>query len=506
MKTIRGGKMEKQALNTRSLKIMLARTAVILLGLGAFSSGPAMAEILFMEEQLTSDPASQENPDISGDLIVYQDNRNGNWDIYLMKYGYPENRITTNTGNQTSPRISGNKIVYQDDRNGNWDIYLYDLTTKTETQITTSAASQEFPAIDGTKIVWQDNRNGNWDIYLYDLVANTETRVTTSGANTSPAISGNRIAYIKDGNVYYVDLVGGSETKIWQYSCDPDLGCQKGSRNPQLPAISGSHIVWDVLNSYRWSPPNDFMWGNDRDVYMKDVATGATWNTTAPVYWTDHVPHQSPHISELYSGVYYIVYQGWTYDTYHWNIYLYNTLYPAEFRVTNVVGDQQFPRSSGGRIVYMDSRNGNWDIYMTTVGYGAGNPPPPTPAAAIQQIQIIQSIVADPVRVATSDMDGANTKVEENRRKALLNKFDAVIASIKAAEESTKPARRTAEYQSALDQLNSILDKTDGCALRGTPDTQGSGFTPDWIITCPSQALIDPLIGNSITTLEALIK
>lgn len=505
MKNIRDSKIEKQIRKTRSLKIMLAATAVILIGFGAFSSGPARAEILFLEEQITSNTASQENPDIYGDLIVYQDNRNGDWDIYMVKYGYPETRITTNTANQIGPRISGNKIVYQDDRNGNWDIYLYDLTAQTETQITTSAANQEFPAIDGNRLVWQDNKNGNWDIYLYDLLTETETRVTTSGANTSPAISGNRIAYIKDGDVYYFDLSSGSETRVWQHSCDPALGCQKGSRNPELPAISGSHIVWDVLNSYTLSPRNDFLWSDQRDIYMRDVVTGVTWNTTISGYSTDHVPRQLPHISELYSGVYYIVYQGWTLDSYHWNIYLYNTLYPAEFRVTNIVADQQLPRVSGGRIVYMDSRNGNWDIYMTTVGYGAGNPPPPTPAAAIQQIQIIQSIIADPVQVPTSDMDGANAKVKENRRQALLNKLDAAIASIKTAAGSTKPARRTAEYQSALDQLNSILDMTDGCALRSTPDTTRTGFTPDWIITCASQELIGPLIRSSIAILEALI-
>lgn len=504
MKTIGGSEIEKQIGRTNSFKIMLA-TVAILLGFGAFSSGPAMA-IMFLEEQITSDPASQENPDISGDLIVYQDNRNGNWDIYLVKYGYPENRITTNTANQTNPRIFGNKIVYQDDRNGNWDIYLYDLTTQTETQITTNAANQQFPAIDGTKVVWQDNRNGNWDIYLYDLMANTETRVTTSGSNTSPAISGNRIAYLKDGDVYYFDLSSGSETRIWQHACDSALGCQKGSRNPELPSISGSHIVWDVLNSYTLSERQDYLWSDQRDIYMRDVVTGATWNTTISGYSDQHVPRQLPHISELYSGVYYIVYQGWTIDTYHWNIYLYNTLFPAEFRVTNIVAHQQFPRSSGGRIVYQDDRNGNWDIYMTTVGYGAGGSLPPTPAAAIQQIQIIQSIIADPVQVPTSDMDGSNGKVEENRRQALLNKLDAAIASIKAAEESTKPARRTAEYQSALDQISSILDKTDGCALRGTPDTPGSGFTPDWIITCPSQAQIYPQIGSSIAILEELIQ
>ncbi len=57
-----------------------------------------------------------------------------------------------------------------------------------------------------------------------------------------------------------------------------------------------------------------------------------------------------------------------------------------------------------------------------------------------------------------------------------------------------------ANYQSAIDQLTSILDKTDGCALRGIPDTT------DWVITCASQALIDPLIRDCITMLQTLLQ
>jgi hypothetical protein len=32
---------------------------------------------------------------------------------------------------------AGDRIVWWDNRNGNWDIYMYDLATQTEAQITT---------------------------------------------------------------------------------------------------------------------------------------------------------------------------------------------------------------------------------------------------------------------------------------------------------------------------------------------------------------------------------
>jgi len=86
-----------------------------------------------------------------------------------------------------------------------------------------------------------------------------------------------------------------------------------------------------------------------------------------------------------------------------------------------------------------------------------------------------------------------------------MNRLEAVIMDIQIAETSTDPSTINTAYQSAIDQLNSILDKTDGSAERGTPDTQGSGYTPDWITTCASQAQIDPLIRDLITTLEDLL-
>ena len=84
--------------------------------------------------------------DIQGDRIVWADNRNeageteywnysGNWDIYMYDLSTSrETQITGNNSTQLNPVISGDKIVWQDNRNGNWDIYMYDLSTSKETR------------------------------------------------------------------------------------------------------------------------------------------------------------------------------------------------------------------------------------------------------------------------------------------------------------------------------------------------------------------------------------
>ncbi|MFH1838605.1 MAG: hypothetical protein ABH808_03915, partial [Candidatus Kuenenbacteria bacterium] len=114
------------------------------------------------EKQITTNLSDQYNPAIYGDKIVWQNNGNGNSDIYMYNLSTKkESRITTNLSDQYSPAIYRDKIVWQDWRNGNSDIYMYNLSTKKESRITTNSKGQFTPAIYGNKIVWQDWRNGN---------------------------------------------------------------------------------------------------------------------------------------------------------------------------------------------------------------------------------------------------------------------------------------------------------------------------------------------------------
>ena len=146
---------------------------------------PAEAPVSYIEND-------QQSPAVWGNIVVWQDNFFGDWDIYAadisdfdrLSRAEPndpvEFAITTNESSQTNPDIDGNIIVWQDNRNNNWDVFGYNLTTQKEFQITDDSHDQTNPAINGNMVVWQDNRNGNSEIYAVVLdgpvVARCESR------------------------------------------------------------------------------------------------------------------------------------------------------------------------------------------------------------------------------------------------------------------------------------------------------------------------------------------
>ncbi len=123
-------------------------------------------------------------------IITWEDERDGNFDIYAQRYyssGVPLGSIfkandDTGSASQGASSIASDSggnhvIIWQDYRNGHWDIYAqrYDslgtpLGTNFRVNDDTGTATQGAPSIamDGSGsfvIVWHDDRNGNLDIY-----------------------------------------------------------------------------------------------------------------------------------------------------------------------------------------------------------------------------------------------------------------------------------------------------------------------------------------------------
>ena len=77
-------------------------------------------------------------------------------------------KITNAASQKDSLAISGNTVVWSDNRNGeyNYDIYMYNLSTATETRVSSDSHTENYPDVSENFIVYQ---RGNTEIVLYKI-------------------------------------------------------------------------------------------------------------------------------------------------------------------------------------------------------------------------------------------------------------------------------------------------------------------------------------------------
>jgi beta propeller repeat protein len=363
-----------------------------------------------IETQITNNESNQIDPAIYGDRIVWQDDLNGNWDIYMYNLSTSmETWITANESNQTKPAIYGDRIVWQDERNGNSDIYMYDLSTQKETQIIGDSSDQVNPAIYEDRIMWQDKRNGNWDIYMYDLSTQKEIQMTTDKSDQmEPVIYGDRIVWQDEHEVMEIYLHELSNSRrlfnlFWNnqnldllsiFTDSDESKVQKvikkltsreisiatyESDEYEPPAIYGNKVIWADrsnanLNSNLHSP----------GIYLYDVSTSAeTMVTTGFTY------DGSCLLPAIYENT--IVWQdGRSGDS---DIYMYDLSTSTETQITTNESKQEMPSISGNSIIWQDERNGNWDIYVCTLVQANAKPLSPVSNAYESGLNLISQLL-----------------------------------------------------------------------------------------------------------------
>jgi len=262
--------------------------------------------------RLTSNAADQCNPAIALDsndklYAVWQDSREGDWDIYISTSvdginWSAETRVNDpNEGNQVNPAIvvdgrSPNYayVVWQDDRAGNQDICIAassdGFITKTVSQITSDTADQTTPAITADSantiyVVWTDSRNGSGDIY--GAASNnswTNAAVVSNANNQSSPV----IAAESTGSILHF---------LWVDDTPGDNDIYYASSNNGLPGspLTGVSIIDDTSGSDQLEPAisvtgaagtNDLKvfacwqdWRNtDTDLYFTELNTGSGTN------------------------------------------------------------------------------------------------------------------------------------------------------------------------------------------------------------------------------------
>lgn len=129
----------------------------------------------------------------SNGMIVFQSDRDGNYDLYVMNPdGTDVRNLTNHPASDTGPVPSpdGRRIAFQSNRDGNDEIYVVDLETGKQTNLTNHTASDHSPtwSPDGSSIAFVSDRTailldearGLWtsDIYIMNSDGSDPRRLT----------------------------------------------------------------------------------------------------------------------------------------------------------------------------------------------------------------------------------------------------------------------------------------------------------------------------------------
>jgi len=325
---------------------------------------------------------------------VWQDYRDRNWEIYFKRSinnGFSwgaDARLTINSAESRYPSIAAYGgyvyVVWQDFRDGNWEIYMrrsenYGATWPTTTEyykrLTVNAANSTNPAVvaygRNVHVVWQDNRDGNWEIYYKRSTDNGLTWVADARLTTDGAISEySSVAAFRDNvyvswedsrNVKFDIYVKRSTNNGATWGADTRLTTDtEHQRFPSIAAYGYDvHVVW---TDYRYTP-------NTEIYYRRSNDSGATYKTETRLTSTTEM---SMSASVAVKGkTVYVVWQD--YRTGRWEVFFKDSpdrgwhwtadrilsAQPNESHMPSisVAGDNVY-------VVWSDNRDANWEIYF----------------------------------------------------------------------------------------------------------------------------------------------
>ena len=167
----------------------------------------------------------------SGDKIVFESNRDGNWEIYIMdSNGMNAQRITYHTGDDRRPtwHPNGEKIIFESTRTGKNQLYILSLKESDIAQITHFFTGNPIfasfsPGGDLIALSLQESENTS-NILLIDSKGNTIKKLTNNDKrNFYPKWSqdGSEIVYFsrkdtknQDDEIYKLNIENSTESRL----------------------------------------------------------------------------------------------------------------------------------------------------------------------------------------------------------------------------------------------------------------------------------------------------
>ncbi|MBU7046766.1 MAG: hypothetical protein HXS54_10050 [Theionarchaea archaeon] len=290
------------------------------------------------EFQITNDAWNQNNLSIYGDIVIWEDYRNGNSDIYGYNLQTQEEfPICVDSNGQHNPVIYGNIVVWEDQRSVATDIYGFNLETHKEFQITKDRGKNSDPAIYENIVVWSYGE----DIYGFNLLTGEEFKITSSpGQQNHPEIYNNIIVWADSrdfGSIYGYDLETRQEFQI----------------------VADSHYYHLELVFYR----DTIIWGviytDSRFIDAYNISESKKFRIYRDFFLRDTPETSIDHRLAMYEDI--VLWSDGRND--NLDIYGYNMKTHEEFQITIDPYDQYNPAVYGNYVVWIDERNGNPDVY-----------------------------------------------------------------------------------------------------------------------------------------------
>lgn len=285
--------------------------------------------------------ADQQHPRVSGTKVVWQDRRNGVWDIYVkdaFASGTASTKIPGTSAGRERPAIDGTMVVWQDQRSGGWEIYGYDLVAGREFAIATGSGDKQYPVISGNWVAWQDYRNGNWDIFAKNIATDETIQVTSHERDQlHPSLYGNSLVW-EDyrhglGEVFSYDLVARSEQQV-----------ASGAAGLFGPGVNGNITVWADRGN------------GQADIYSMTTARGAVRVTYGA---GDHI--QPSLNADL------LVFTDYETSVDDPNLSYRILSSGAGGRLVSDPARQEEPTAGNGVVAWQDSRDGKYQIYAAAL-------------------------------------------------------------------------------------------------------------------------------------------